>query len=647
MVPVTDHAGDPMVAGSDIQTITALRSTQAPDKAMNVKTFDLLDSSGVAKHFGKARPRPGRQVLVYHMLVVVPVLLLSGVGSGWADTPVVESQVQSYEAERPKTVVELQQYRSANSIQVDLPDGKQAAVTLINLNPHANRWYLLRISRNGSAVQDDYHLENPFREHQQVLPGQKSSDGLMLTMATETLRCPLWKPLSGGALEAARRSQQVYAPLCDARLYLRNPVKGHRTSIEAVTDFLRDKVPGGEAIVGFVRDTFFKDAYREKARTAAGPVPQAEARSPDSPLPATIDPGYADRLMMPVDLGIQLEGPVSGMVAGRWYAVKDNPGISVSLIQPKAVAPEILQSYPKLVNRLDNVEADALVYLVAFDLERFVLGFAVGTEHPRVGWSERVLPQMRIPGLPGPDGIGTIAPLVANGMVSPGHAPRTVATFTGGFKRIHGAFKYGDLAYRNHGSHYGFMESGVVLSKLQPGLATLLILDDGTVEMKTWTERDDSYLGRIFHARQNGVPIIEFDPAAQKPVPGRLVGQWLPGNWAGSEDKKLRTLRAGAALQQTDGSRFLIYGYFSTATPSAMARVFQAYGCRYAMHLDMNALEHTYLAVYRREGSRLLVQHLIQGMSVLDKSDKGQYVPRFLAYPDDRDFFYVMRREWH
>ncbi len=108
---------------------------------------------------------------------------------------------------------------------------------------------------------------------------------------------------------------------------------------------------------------------------------------------------------------------------------------------------------------------------------------------------------------------------------------------------------------------------------------------------------------------------------------------------------KLRTLRAGAALQATDGRRFLIYGWFSTATPSAMARVFQAYGCRYAMQLDMNALEHTYLAVYQREGSKLLVQNLIQGMSVLDKSVRGTYVPRFLGYADDRDFFYVMKRE--
>ena len=38
-----------------------------------------------------------------------------------------------------------------------------------------------------------------------------------------------------------------------------------------------------------------------------------------------------------------------------------------------------------------------------------------------------------------------------------------------------------------------------------------------------------------------------------------------------------------------------------------MARVFQAYGCRYAMLLDMNALEHTYLATYHMAGDNLVV----------------------------------------
>jgi len=76
-----------------------------------------------------------------------------------------------------------------------------------------------------------------------------------------------------------------------------------------------------------------------------------------------------------------------------------------------------------------------------------------------------------------------------------------------------------------------------------------------------------------------------------------------------------------------------------------MARVFLAYGCRYAMHLDMNALEHTYLALYPRSGAQLAVEHLVPGMAVLDKSLGTTLMPRFLSFPDDRDFFYLTRRK--
>ena len=58
----------------------------------------------------------------------------------------------------------------------------------------------------------------------------------------------------------------------------------------------------------------------------------------------------------------------------------------------------------------------------------------------------------------------------------------------------------------------------------------------------------------------------------------------------------------------------------------------------------MNALEHTYLALYRRVGSQLSVDYLITGMSEVDKTVSGGAVPRFLGYPDNRDFFFVMRR---
>jgi hypothetical protein len=359
-----------------------------------------------------------------------------------------------------------------------------------------------------------------------------------------------------------------------------------------------------------------------------------------------VSDAYADRAVATEHLGIEVVGASSGrLTLGHWYAASNLPGIYVSAIQPQAIGAEILTSYPGAVNRLDSVEAAALDYLVAFDLAAFDLGFALGTDHPRVGWSPRPPETVRTPGLPGPDGIDNVRPLVTNGMLSPALVADTVATFTGGFKREHGAFKYGDLAGRNHGSHYGFIEEGVVFSKLQPGLATLYVLDDGAVHMTTWSEADDALLARIRYARQNGVPLIEPDPATGEPAPGALVAKWGPGNWSGSASGELRALRASACLRDTGSRQFLIYGWFSSATPSAMARVFQGYGCRYAMLLDMNALEHTYLALYAHKDGEIVVQHLIRGMEEVDKSTDGAIVPRFIGFPDNRDFFYLVRRE--
>jgi hypothetical protein len=254
-----------------------------------------------------------------------------------------------------------------------------------------------------------------------------------------------------------------------------------------------------------------------------------------------------------------------------------------------------------------------------------------------------VLPQVRVADIPGPDGFDTISPLIATGVVSPIHVSRTVATFTGGFKRYHGAFNSGELAVVNRGSHYGWIEYGVVFSTLEPGLATLVVRDSGRIEMTTWQTGDAANLVGIEHARQNGVPIIEHDPT-EGSVPGKLVGNARSGNWSGSVTGERRTVRSGICLQESEAGRFLVYGWFSSVTPSAMARVFQAYRCRYAMQLDMNALEHTYLALYSTDGDAVRAQHLVRGMEEVDRSVGGQSVPRFIGYPDNRDFFYVLRR---
>jgi hypothetical protein len=301
-----------------------------------------------------------------------------------------------------------------------------------------------------------------------------------------------------------------------------------------------------------------------------------------------------------------------------------------------------MKSHQNIAGKLDDIERKALVISVAYDLSLYDVGMMLGTEHPSLNWSIRANPSVRPKGWLGPDGFEKRDPIVSPGMIPPHLMSKVVSTFTSGFKRYHSAFRWGPLAQVNRGSHYGFIENGVTHSRLNPGLATITIDVAGQLDMKTWTEADDASLSSLRHARQNGVPIVEWDENSRMGVPGSLVANWGQGNWSGSDSKTMRALRAGICLQETSGRRYLIYGYFTSVTPAAMARVFQSYGCRYAMHLDMNALEHTYLAVYDRDGSGSTTYYLDEGMKVLDESGVGVYVPRFVGMPDNRDFFYLL-----
>jgi hypothetical protein len=565
-----------------------------------------------------------------------------GPSAGVLDRETAATQWTQYQEDVPKSIVELQPFRTTTSAEFQMTADRGVA-TLINLNPRVNAWFLLTLRFGAGGRSLSYHVENP-RPNTQTLALSAQGDGIRIVVDGRAIECALWPGGQASVLQQAQHSELPYAPLCADRLYLRNVVSGTFTHLERVTNFLRDHVWGGEQIVGFVKQEFFADAFLEKggAERASRPVERtASAGAP--PLPQ-IDATFAQRAAVPEHLGIDLGQGPAGLLLGQWYAIRDGAGMFISVIQPEAIGAHVSRQESRRVNELDAVEAAAVDYMVAIDLSQFDLGFALGTDHPRVEWSDRVLESARNPKLLGPDGIGSVAPLVVNGMVNPPTVERAAAAFAGGFKREHGAFRYGPLALRNHGSHYGFIEQGVIFSKLQPGLATIFVDDNGAVQMKTWTPADDAELPHIKDARQNGVPLIEYDEKTAISSPGPLVNSWGAGNWSGSSEEHLRTLRAGACLLVSGTSRFLIYGYFSTATPSAMARVFQAYGCRYAMHLDMNALEHTYFAVYAHKNGMIAVQHLIEGMAEVDRKGGDELAPRFLSFPDDRDFFYLTRK---
>jgi hypothetical protein len=535
----------------------------------------------------------------------------------------------------PRTVIDLQPFRELTNLSGG--DVRVTSASLIDLNPNVGSWYLLRlVGKDGRTA--SYHLESRPGVKVSLDPASRTGLTLQTDSGGPARECDLWSDANASVLPDARKSGLVYAPLCGGALYLRNPIDGHRTPKERVVDLLRDHVWQGEQLTGLVKDFFYKDAFLATSVLTAARGESAASPLAAGPRPPRLSPAAFDQLVVPVNLEIPLSGETNGQVAvGRWYTTVDNPGIFVTTLRPDLVAPEVIAEQRNKVSALDATESSALTFLVAFDLKQFDMGFRLGTDHPRVDWSDMVQPALRGDSTTGPDGIPSAEPLVRTGMLSPLEASRVAATFTGGFKRTHGAL-------RSSGAHYGFIENGVVLSRLQRGLATVIGFEDGSISLKTWTEEDEASLPRIRYARQNGVPILERDPATGLGVPGPRVRDWGGGNWSGSADRKLRTLRAGLCLQENQGRSYLVYGYFSTATPSAMARVFQAAGCSYAMQLDMNALEHTYMAIYRPQGTTLLTEHLIEGMGEVDGSKGGRTLPRFVSVADNRDFFYLLRR---
>jgi hypothetical protein len=50
------------------------------------------------------------------------------------------------------------------------------------------------------------------------------------------------------------------------------------------------------------------------------------------------------------------------------------------------------------------------------------------------------------------------------------------------------------------------------------------------------------------------------------------------------------------------------------------------------------------MALYARKGDQMEVRHLVRAMASVVRNIKGRLVPRFIAYPDNRDLFYMVRK---
>ena len=557
-----------------------------------------------------------------------------------------------------KTVLDLQSVKTKETRSLK----NKTKVELINLNPNIGIWYLYRYQKPSQSSRISYHLELPYKD-MKISLDKDDPESIVIESQKDSFTCKLIDAEIIEQISKSNKTNNPYTSICGGRVYIITQTSGRESTKEYVVDFLRKNIWGADTIASFVKDVFFFDKYlvgsksslqskKKKTNKKGFPLP---ARTQDNSDIATDYLGISyykdDSLQHPTppkgDVDPEREPDDSKTVqAGQWYQSEFNPHVFVSVMKSSLIEESVLKSYPKLVNALDSVEKEATAYFIAFDLKALTMNFKMGTDHPSAEWSARVKESM-IDNPKGPDGFDSFQPLISSGKVNPSLLPYVVATFTGGFKRNHSAFMWGDLSTKNKGSHYGFLQEGVLFSTLNPDLATIYMDTSNVVHMSSWKKENNALIPKLKFARQNGVSLIESVDASGISVPGKYVKYWGAGNWSGSEQKKQRALRAGICLQETKTSKFLIYGYFSSVTPNAMARLFQSYNCNYAMHLDMNALEHTYLALYKidPESNSVAVEHLVQGMEVLDKKNGDTLIPRFLGMSDNRDFFTILRKD--
>ena len=205
-----------------------------------------------------------------------------------------ETQLKQYDAEQPKTILDLQPFRRTETLPIG---GSSGRATLVNLNPAIGDWYLLRLDPSGGGRERSYHLQVSDPDRERLSLDSQFPDGVLIDMDGRRVPCALWSASAAVHLEQAASQPTPYAPLCEGRIYLRNPTRGHKTLLESATDFLRDHVWGGEQAVRFVRDTVLKDRALESRPLAQSSSAPEVTRTPRGPSPAAVDPADSYRVM--------------------------------------------------------------------------------------------------------------------------------------------------------------------------------------------------------------------------------------------------------------------------------------------------------------------------------------------------------------
>lgn len=524
-------------------------------------------------------------------------------------TPMIQGQTQA-----------LAQPLALQESQIIEAPQEQGKIELINLNRYINKWFLLKNRGSKPAI---FHIENISTRHTLQL----TPTGLALKeqKTGKIIACPLWKtPETSLWQQDFTAHKNPFRVMCDGLLYLR--LKRNSTTklslTEWATEILR-KREFGENLINFFKP-FIVSLKAEEAVVGSGNLVTSLLGQPLKLLGAALNKTQNQTVEKKNHhLGIITQDSDKKMLFGHWYPTDLYQDIFVSLMSPALIEQSIMDSYPQRVNTLATSEENKLVYLTAYDLSQYTVRYVHGTQYPGISAAAKA----QDPNLEQLNLIGSIPPY---------HMQKAVSVFIGGYKMKHGTFKYGP----HQGKRYGYIENGVALSPLQADLATLYITNDDKIQISSWPaakEKQDALRKTIVSARQNGVLIID------KGQPTPYVNKWGHGNWSGDANGNLRTLRSAVCLQQFAGKQYLVFAAFTGATPSAMARVLQSYKCQTAMQLDMNAYMYLHNAIFKMnaDNKNLTVQYLHKEMEY----PKGTKHPRFLLDNNNRDFFFVMKKE--
>src|SRR5206468_8550013 len=126
----------------------------------------------------------------------------------------VGSFMATANADRPKTVLDLQPFRATESIAIRSPSQGEGTATLVNLNPTIGVWYVLEIAWTGGGPPHTYHLEVARPFGLKLVLDQHYPIGLGIVEGQRRHTCDLLSEISPDRVEHARAPGSLFHPLC-------------------------------------------------------------------------------------------------------------------------------------------------------------------------------------------------------------------------------------------------------------------------------------------------------------------------------------------------------------------------------------------------------------------------------------------------